>query len=61
VLDFVFLFFEFVFAKQVVDGFVVLFEVCLKSVSNAQGRGSEGSALQFQGIDPPFCIPILST
>ena len=49
------------FAEQVVDGFVVLFDVCVKSVRNAQGRGTEGSVLQFQGIDPPFCIPIHST
>ena len=61
VLNFVFLFIEFVFAKQVVDRFVVLFDVCLKSVSNAQGRGTEGSVLQLRGIDPRFGIPILST
>ena len=61
VLDFVSPFIEFLFAEQVVDGFVVPFDVCLKSVSNAQGWGTEGSVLQFQGIDPSFCIPIHST
>jgi hypothetical protein len=59
VFDFVFFLVEFVFAEEVVYGFVVLKKnviyVCVGYF------GGEGRGLRFRGIDPPFYIPILAT
>ena len=62
VFDFVFFLVEFVFAEEVVYGFVVLKKsnVLYMCVCMLVWRG-RGVLLRFRGIDPPFYIPILAT
>lgn len=55
--DFVLLFIEFVFAEKVVDGFVVLHK---QEGVVKKWEGETVKGIQFQGIDLPSYIPILS-